>query len=79
LVCVSDFIKKIAVSIWKLNEAMFRFGWIDFFHCAGKMRDFLMRRDLNKPVILKNYGRMKNWNICHIIEATPDLPPSAYQ
>lgn len=60
-----------------MNGAMSRFGWMDFF-IVKERRDFLMRRDLINPVSLKNCGRMKNMN-CHILEPTPDLPPSAYQ
>lgn len=53
--------------------------WMDgFFLIVKERRDFLMRRDLINPVSLKNCGRMKSMN-CHILEPTPDLPPSAYQ
>jgi hypothetical protein len=65
------------------NEWSYVEIWVDrllfFFYYEGKMRDFLKIHDLNKPVSLKTPGRMKNLKICHIIEATPDLPPSAYQ
>ena len=49
-----------------------------FFFIVKERRDFLMRRDLINPFSLKNCGRMKSMN-CHILEPTPDLPPSAYQ
>lgn len=78
---VSDFIRSVTQSIWQMNgEAMLKLERIEFFYCEGKLTfpDEMWPEQPSQ----RNCGRMKNtknMKNCHILERTPDLPPSAYQ